>query len=391
MNFFKAKLILIAICFLSLFYFSNDFGLINVEKSAIVTAIGIDKEDDELKLSMQIAVPENAQSSATSKGAIFSAKGATIAETISKIGTKTGWYPKLSFCNVIILGRTAINEDVMKYIDYFSKSLKIQGSALLAVADDAEEILSTATPLDNVSSFALQKIILPTDGMETKVLSSDVKDFTIGYSSRASSSYAPYIKISKTPSPTDSQSASTQEKSSASENTYVYDATTTVIFKNGTFRGFLTEKETRAMVYIKKDQKDTLMTEQSVLIDGETAGYTLAVNKSKSKVKLKTDGDKIQIEISQELNVKTADESFTNKKLSESPLIRVPHEVIETAKNSIKEDILSLVKTTFMHNVDLLGLDDKLYRFYNDKYDKLKLNLYDVNAVTINVKITSSQ
>lgn len=391
MNFFKAKLILIAICFLSLFYFSNDFGLINVEKSAIVTAIGIDKEDDELKLSMQIAVPENAQSSATSKGAIFSAKGATIAEAISKIGTKTGWYPKLSFCNVIILGRTAINEDVMKYIDYFSKSLKIQGSALLAVADDAEEILSTATPLDNVSSFALQKIILPTDGMETKVLSSDVKDFTIGYSSRASSSYAPYIKIAKTPSPTDSQSASTQEKSSASENTYVYDATTTVIFKNGTFRGFLTEKETRAMVYIKKDQKDTLMTEQSVLIDGETAGYTLAVNKSKSKVKLKTDGDKIQIEISQDLNVKTADESFTNKKLSESPLIRVPNEVIEAAKNSIKEDILSLVKTTFMHNVDLLGLDDKLYRFYNDKYDKLKLNLYDVNAVTINVKITSSQ
>ena len=103
MNFFKAKLILIAICFLSLFYFSNDFGLINVEKSAIVTAIGLDKVDDSLKLSMQIAVPESAQSSGSNKSAVFSAKGATVAEAISKIGTNTGWYPKLSFCNVLIL------------------------------------------------------------------------------------------------------------------------------------------------------------------------------------------------------------------------------------------------------------------------------------------------
>jgi hypothetical protein len=71
MNFFKSKLILIAICFLALFYFSNDFGLINVEKSAIVTAIGLDKIDEELKLGGQIAFPDNAQSSGRSKGAVF--------------------------------------------------------------------------------------------------------------------------------------------------------------------------------------------------------------------------------------------------------------------------------------------------------------------------------
>ena len=386
MNFFKSKLILIAICFLALFYFSNDFGLINVEKSAIVTAIGLDKIDEELKLSVQIAIPDNAQSSGSSKSAVFSAKGATVAETISKIGTKTGWYPKLSFCNVIVLGKSIIYDDVMKYIDYFSKSLKIQGSALLAVADDAEEILATATPLDNVSSFALQKIILPTDGMETKVLSSDVKTFTIGYSSRASSSYAPYIKIKDTPQPT-----STQENSSNKKTPYVYDATKTAIFKNGVVKGFLSEEETIAMVYIKKDQKDTLLTKNNVTIDGETAGYTIAINKSDTKVKLKTDGDKIQVFIKQKLNAKTADESFKNKTLSDNPQLTVPKEVLSSIESSLKQGILSLVKTTFNNKVDLLGLDDKLYRFYHSEYDKLKQKLYDINAVKIDVKIMSSK
>jgi spore germination protein KC len=386
MNFFKSKLILIAICFLALFYFSNDFGLINVEKSAIVTAIGLDKIDEELKLSVQIAIPDNAQSSGSSKSAVFSAKGSTIAETISKIGTKTGWYPKLSFCNVIVLGKSIIYDDVMKYIDYFSKSLKIQGSALLAVADDAEEILATATPLDNVSSFALQKIILPTDGMETKVLSCDIKTFTIGYSSRASSSYAPYIKIKDTPQPT-----STQENSSNKKTPYVYDATKTAIFKNGVVKGFLSEEETIAMVYIKKDQKDTLLTKNNVTIDGETAGYTIAINKSNTKVKLKTDGDKIQVFIKQKLNAKTADESFKNKTLSDNPQLTVPKEVISSIESTLKQGILSLVKTTFNNKVDLLGLDDKLYRFYHSEYDKLKQKLYDIDSVKIDVKIISSK
>ena len=39
------------------FYFTNDFGLIGAQKTAIVTAIGIEREEDGFALSVQIANP----------------------------------------------------------------------------------------------------------------------------------------------------------------------------------------------------------------------------------------------------------------------------------------------------------------------------------------------
>ena len=51
MNFTRAKILMLAICFLAIFFFSNDFGLIDVEKASIVTAIAIDKADDEYEVS----------------------------------------------------------------------------------------------------------------------------------------------------------------------------------------------------------------------------------------------------------------------------------------------------------------------------------------------------
>ena len=43
--------------FLMIAFFSNDFNLVNVQKTAIVTAIAIDKEEEEFSLTALIASP----------------------------------------------------------------------------------------------------------------------------------------------------------------------------------------------------------------------------------------------------------------------------------------------------------------------------------------------
>ena len=59
MRFTKIKIIAIVFCAVFLLFFSNDFGLIDVEKTAIITAVAIDKtEDGNYKVTAQIAVPK---------------------------------------------------------------------------------------------------------------------------------------------------------------------------------------------------------------------------------------------------------------------------------------------------------------------------------------------
>ena len=44
----KAKIILLIVFAISVFFFSSDFGLIDVEKTAIITAIAVDKDNNDI-------------------------------------------------------------------------------------------------------------------------------------------------------------------------------------------------------------------------------------------------------------------------------------------------------------------------------------------------------
>ena len=84
-------------------FFTNDFNLINVQKTAIVTAIAIDKEDANFALTAMIANPaseggasgqggQNAQSGGGSAEgfATIQGKGGTIAQALEDINAKMG-------------------------------------------------------------------------------------------------------------------------------------------------------------------------------------------------------------------------------------------------------------------------------------------------------------
>ena len=91
----RVKFILLAVCFLFAMFFTNDFGLIDVEKTAIITAIAIDKEDDQYSVCAQIAVPEATDANTENQKAELNGKGSTIGAAIKNLGDISGWYPKL--------------------------------------------------------------------------------------------------------------------------------------------------------------------------------------------------------------------------------------------------------------------------------------------------------
>ena len=118
----RAKIIGLLFIFCMVAYFSNDFQLINIEKTAIIVALGIDRADEDLEVSVQIAVPQASNQNSTNSDAILSAKDRTLYGALEKISLQTGWYPKLTFCNLIIMGQDLVKENFTPIIDYILTS-----------------------------------------------------------------------------------------------------------------------------------------------------------------------------------------------------------------------------------------------------------------------------
>ena len=108
----KLYLILLALVLFS--FFSNDFGLVDIQKTAVILAAAIDKADDGFAVTAQIAVPKGGDRSTGGTSSVdIQAEGITVSDCITQIFSKTGWVPKLVFCNLILLGEEAAKDDVI--------------------------------------------------------------------------------------------------------------------------------------------------------------------------------------------------------------------------------------------------------------------------------------
>ena len=126
----KPKLALFALFLISLLFFSNDFGLIDIEKTAIITAIAVDKtQDGEYEVTCQIAIPEASNALSENQKAQMTGKGSTIGNAIKNVGSLSGWFPQTIFCNLIIIGNDVLEQDVIGVLDYFHKTMRVQDSA----------------------------------------------------------------------------------------------------------------------------------------------------------------------------------------------------------------------------------------------------------------------
>lgn len=199
MNYRRAKILCIIFGFISLLFFTSDFQLIDIEKTAIIVALGVDYENEEYEITAQIAVPQAGDFSAGNSDAVITSKGKTVYEGIEKISQQSGWYPELSFCNLIIFGKSAVDKNVVALADYFLASNKFQNSAVLAACENsAKEVLKSTTSLDFISSFALQKILLRNIDRANSVMVTDIREFCSNNRSVSRFCYLPLIKQIKT-------------------------------------------------------------------------------------------------------------------------------------------------------------------------------------------------
>lgn len=406
----KIKIILFIFFAISIVFFSNNEGLVDIEKTAIIKAVGIDYINNEYVATAQIAVPEANDTNTENLKTELTGSGSTVGNAIKNIGDVSGWYPQLAFCNLIVLGKSVLDINVIKVVDYFSKTLRVQDSALLIVAEgEASELLKMSTPLDSVSSIALQKKLLKNPGFDQDVATNDIKTFCSGYYSRTGAGYIPLIKPVKADSKTQNDGSSSEigEQQSGTENSdgensksdteqsekYLFDTDTTLLFKNGKVVGQLNKMQTKTFNALTKKFEATTIKVNDVKpdVDETEHNFLVTVLRCTPKVKLIATENDLKLTVSLNLYCKISDQDAEYSDATYTKNTPMPTAVTEKTRQIMTESIKELIQTTVQTDCDFLKIKDLLYKFNNKHYARYKDNYLSVMQTEIDVTVSGQK
>ncbi|MBE5744074.1 MAG: hypothetical protein E7358_05100 [Clostridiales bacterium] len=371
----KFYLIIFAIIFIN--FLTLDFLLIDVEKTALIVAIGIDKTESGYEVTAQIAVPEATNQSTKSNESVIFAKGKTLYDAVDDIGSRTGWYPKLSFCNLIILGNSVFEENVMGVIDFFVRSYKVEDSAILCASEkSAKEVLLSVSPLDNISSFALSKIFVRDHSNASPVLTTTIKDFSILYYSHCKSGYMPLVKMIDTEdkgnntSQTSSLTNNSGAPSGEDKNTpVVYDAETCLLFSNGIKTGEIQGDECLFFSLFDKNVNESYFNLEVKDDDGNFGKALIALKKSRASINLEFENQTPVLKGELKIWLQIIDTDFPQEMKEIATIGRLNEQMLKKAGDYVTFTLEKLFETTKNLNCDLFETQNMLYRFHNKKFN----------------------
>ncbi len=373
----KFYLIIFAIVFIN--FLTLDFLLIDVEKTALIVAIGIDKVEEGYEVTAQIAVPEATNQSTKSNESVIYAKGDTLYDAVSEIGNRTGWYPKLSFCNLIIIGNSVFEENVMGVVDFFVRSYKVEDSSILCASEkSAKELLMSISPLDNISSFALTKIFVRDHSNASAILSTTVKDFSIFYYSPSKSGFMPEVKMVDTEDKgnnTSNASSLTSNSGSSGggekQNTpVVYDAESCLLFYDGKLVGKLSGDECLFFSMFNKNANDAYFTLHVTDDDGNSGKALISIKKSSSRLKLVKEDGSFKLKGELKMRIKISDTDFPQEMKEIATIGRLNEKMLSKAEEYVTNTLYSTFQKTKNLGADIFETKIMLYRKFNKDYAK---------------------
>ena len=383
-------LILLSVLFF--LFLSGDFGLVDVQKTAIVMAVGIDREEDTFIVTSQIAVPQASDNGKATQTVQIVSRGKTVADAFEEINAKTGWYPKLVFCRLILLGEKTVQDNAFDALDFFLLDEYLSDNCLVATCDGfAKDLLNVQALVDNSGSVAMQKILSAHAQRVGTVLPSTLREFAIGYYSESKSGFLPLLKTlpqqerigengaeqnsagTSNASPNEEngqekQSAQSGEKTQE-EQKLVFGASETALFYAGKRVGTLTEEETFAFNAVK----NKLRLASYSVADERTDAFTLSVKRNTVKTACKLEKDNravYTIDI-----VLTAGLLDSSKAFSIDEGIDggdVPNAVFARAEKLLSAQISSAFEKSKNVGCDLFGVLEALQKRKHNHFEQIK-------------------
>ena len=429
---------LILAALVTFLFFTNDFGLIDIQKTAIVMAVGIDREGPTFILTTQIAVPQSSDQGEQAQAVQIESRGETIADAFNQINAKTGWYPKLVFCNLVVLGEQMIKSNVFDALDFFLRDEYMSDKCLVAACEGtAKEILNTKTPIDPMSGVAAQKVLSDHAARVGTVASNTLREFAMGYFSYSKSGYLPVLKPEKqqessgengggggeqqqssegggekgaflenTPLPAaegeqnalkgdrpvpaaggsgGSGPSAGGQAAGGKEEEKVFSASETALFYDGIYAGKLDQDETFAFSIVKNKLRLASYTPKS---DG--IPYTLIVKHNLPSLKFSVDDNSMaRLKIKLKVTAGLPDTSYGQSIDELANAGKVPPKVFEAAKKDLEQKISQVFEKSRKSRCDVFNVLDRLQKFESDYFPAFREDILDRLIFSVDVTFES--
>ncbi len=387
MNRRALKYFLILFAFVFLVFISNDFGLIDVQKTAIIVAVGIDKgEEDDYVVTTQIASAQSSNEGQEVECLSISSTSKTIEGAIKQIQLKTGWQPNLSNCKLLLVGEELARDNVLKAVQYFFRNEYFSDACLVATCENtAQVMLSLQTPVDDINSFAMQKLINKDNQQQGNTFAKSLKELMKDLYSPNKSSILPFVQKIEQKGSTSVEQTDGQKQSQQGDSEYLYTATKLMLIDEGVGKELLEQKDALTLMAITSKLK---YAKYNVELDDDKS-VSLLITKSKGKTEFKKEEyPKLKIEV--KMSVSIGDTNYIDELKNLSNSSEVNKNIIEKAEKQLTKEIESLFEKSKNSNCDLFDIKKSLYqKDYNDYY-KLKEDILKNCVLEIQVKFTQN-
>lgn len=294
-------------------FFSNDFGLVDIQKTAIILAAGIDRTETGYFLTAQVSVPKGGETQGGTASVELSGEGETVADCLVSMYADSGWVPKFDFCSLVLLGEETARSGAMPALNYFLHNEYMSDNCAVAVAEGtAAELLKKTSAIDDTPSLAISKLFSGAAEKSGATVKNTLREFAIETLGVSKSSFMPYIRTlpqeSAGGSSGNSSGDSTESSGSSSEGgsgssgggseekSVLFRAEETALFSNGKMTGLLSPEETVAYNLLMGKVKSGILT-----VEGEDeTPVSLSIKRDKGSVSLSQDAvprAKLEIEL----------------------------------------------------------------------------------------------
>lgn len=361
-------------------FFSNDFGLVDIQKTAVILAAGIDKSGEGYELTAQISVPKGGEKAGGTASVELSGKGETVADCLMMMYADSGWIPKFDFCSLVLLGEEAAREGAMPALNYFLHNEYMSDNCAVAVAEgSAGEMLKKTSAIDDTPSLAIHKLFSGAAEKTGAAVKNTLRVFAVDTLGVSKSSFMPFIRsLPRESGEGGAGGAGSSEGSggqggtegsggkggaSGSEGSggegdapVLFRAEETALFREGKMTGLLSAEETLAFNLVRGKVKAGILTVKGE--DGEPV--SLSIKRGGGSAKLGEE-DELRAKLSVRLKVLVSDRTEEDFMAGTETNVATDEDE-RRAEELIASHIASLWGKCQISGCDLLLLARELYR-----------------------------
>ena len=437
MSKFWQRAFVFAAAFLLLLFASNDFGLIDIQKTAIVLALGVDASAQEglLDVTAQIG---SADANGAAQASNITIEGvSTVGEAIARLNRRTGWYPTFVHCRLLLLGGQTAERDVFGILDYFLRSEYIEDSCLVALcAGRAQAALEAGAPGGELTANAIVKVFSG-EAQKTGLVSAvSLREFAKGYYGAGASGRLPYLTLlqeaesgppqgsgqgaasasaseggnfvsasegegfvsaSEAAQPcgalaegkkgvlTPCASSSGGQGDSGAGGQEVFDVSQTALFAGGKKVGMLRASETLA-VNLAEISTDFAYAAVRVQEEGAEVVYQLKVRIEGKKKKLRVEGGVPVLSVRVRALAQVIDAARPAGLVEVAESAIVPAHVLRAAEEQYRAAFLSAAERAHAAGCDLFSLHEKLRRRFPRQRQALAAQLLEKARIVCDVR-----